>query len=499
MSEYRKIRATLLLAALLSLACATRSPGRQSFVSVQTPHFEIVSSFGEQRTLALARQLESFRAGVSRAIGAESVSRVGHAPRVRVLAFDDRSPTRPFARRAEAAYFLPTVEAGLLVIRASGAWGRRASRNLRRDYAQWLLRGRYAGRTPLWLEEGLAQFASTVEVRERRIRIGAPVQVHVNAIQDWPSSSLDWVLRTSDLSRTSDGQRARFEAYSWSLATILYLDTATQGLARGAFARALQRLASDPETQSGQRAIDALTAQAGERLAGRVVEYLKEGRFRVELIRPARIDEDALEARPVATERSLVALGSLALALDRPKLAQRHFQRAHVVNPVDAQALAGLALASVERFSEAEALARRADDLGSDDSLVQTWIGRMYALAASAADGEAQRKRRLMFARRYYSRSLELDEARVMPRFGMGLSYLVEGEDYQRSGEWLDAAARLRPGSLEIELARARLDARLGRNAAAREHARQVVSRSHSDELREQALAILDSLEGRRR
>ncbi len=125
MSEYRKIRATLLLAALLSLACATRSPGRQSFVSVQTPHFEIVSSFGEQRTLALARRLESFRAGVSRAIGAESVSRVGHAPRVRVLAFDDRSLTRPFARREEAVYFMPTVEAGLLVIRASGAWGRR--------------------------------------------------------------------------------------------------------------------------------------------------------------------------------------------------------------------------------------------------------------------------------------------------------------------------------------------------------------------------------------
>ena len=94
MSQSRLIRAVALLAALLSLACAALTPDRQSFVSVQTPHFDIVSSFGEQRTLALAQQLEFFRAGVSRAIGAESVSRVEHVPRVYVLVFDDRSLAR---------------------------------------------------------------------------------------------------------------------------------------------------------------------------------------------------------------------------------------------------------------------------------------------------------------------------------------------------------------------------------------------------------------------
>ena len=161
--------------------------------------------------------------------------------------------------------------------------------------------------------------------------------------------------------------------------------------------------------------------------------------------------------------------------------------------------MAGLALASVTRFSKAEVLARRADAHGNDDPLVQTWLGRFYAISASGAKDEPERKRRLGSARNHFLRSLELDESGVMPRLAMGLTYLQPGEDVESGEEWLDAAARLRPESLEVELAQARLSMRRGRDAAAHQYARQVVSRSHSDELRKQALAILDSLERRRR
>jgi tetratricopeptide (TPR) repeat protein len=347
---------------------------------------------------------------------------------------------------------------------------------------------------PLWLESGLSAVAGGVGVRADEIRIGGPIPKYVREIHKKHQSNLDWVLRATDLSEISGGRRARFEAHAWSIAHIFYFGVGNPDGTRETFARALDLLASDSTAANGQEVIAELTSGRGERLARLASEYVKAGQYRVEVLKPPAFREESFEVRPLAQQRSLVELGFLALSLDRPKLARSHFRRAEAIDPGNARALAGLALASVNRFSKAEVLARRADAQGNDDPLVQTWLGRFYALSAAGATDESERKRRLASARSHFSRSIELDESGVMPRLAMGLTYLQPGEDVESGQAWLAAAERLRPESLDVELARARLYMRLGRDAEAKQHAQHVVSRSRSAELRKQALGILDSL-----
>ena len=80
----------------------------------------------------------------------------------------------------------------------------------------------------------------------------------------------------------------------------------------------------------------------------------------------------------------------------------------------------------------------------------------------------------------------------------LGASYLIPGEDPKLGAAPLGAAARLLPGSLEIELLQARLQAALGNLGLAGVQARDVFSRSGSRRIQEEAREFLQSLESAR-
>ena len=77
----------------------------------------------------------------------------------------------------------------------------------------------------------------------------------------------------------------------------------------------------------------------------------------------------------------------------------------------------------------------------------------------------------------------------------LGASYLLPGQDPKLGVAPLEAAARLLPGSLQIELLQARLQAALGSPGLASLQAREVFSRSGSRRLQEEAREFLESLE----
>jgi len=80
----------------------------------------------------------------------------------------------------------------------------------------------------------------------------------------------------------------------------------------------------------------------------------------------------------------------------------------------------------------------------------------------------------------------------------LGASYLLPGEDAVLGVAPLETAARLLPGSLEVELLQARIEATLGHRGLARVQASDVLSRSGSRRLQEEAQQFLGSLEGSR-
>ena len=155
----------LLLAGLTAaLGCATRPLDAREWLVVATPHFEVVSSLGKDATLELARDAERFHRAVEFVLGAPLA-----APAVptRVYAFDDRTPGRPFAIRAEAGYFLPTLREALIVLRTGDGWRDDATKELRHEYVHYLLRSQPGPPLPLWFDEGVAEFLSTVAIDDR--------------------------------------------------------------------------------------------------------------------------------------------------------------------------------------------------------------------------------------------------------------------------------------------------------------------------------------------
>ncbi len=78
-------------------------------------------------------------------------------------------------------------------------------------------------------------------------------------------------------------------------------------------------------------------------------------------------------------------------------------------------------------------------------------------------------------------------------RVGFAATCLFEAQDAERGLEWLESARALRPGSLEIDLLAARLNAKLGRFESARKLAADVVSRTRWPATEREAREILEA------
>ena len=99
----------------LTLGCASSSPFNQAFVELRSPHFILTSSLGESATRALARDLEVFHAAVLEALGIP-LGVHGEQP-TRVVAFDGRGVSRPFAIRGQGASLVPGLDGLTLMVR----------------------------------------------------------------------------------------------------------------------------------------------------------------------------------------------------------------------------------------------------------------------------------------------------------------------------------------------------------------------------------------------
>lgn len=482
-------RSIALLGAAAALACATTSLPQQEFATVETPHFEILSSLDEDATRDLAEDLELFHTGVEFVLGLQTPEAPA-GPRVRVLAFDDRSLTRPFLVDGAPSYLLPTPDGPVLVLRTGGGWDD-ATLELRHRYAHHVFRTRLPPR-PLWYEEGLCQVASTLDVRDDDVRVGLPREDHVLALRDWTVRSLERTLGARDLAGWSDAERETFRAESWVLAHYLRFmprRSAAMELPLGRFVRLLE--AGRPQEEAAQEAFedDAVA------LARKVNEHVRSRRFPWIAIRPQDLGSAAsVRPRPVAREVSWQALGRLALALERGPLAAGYFRRAADRDPQDARAHSGLGAAAGldRRFEDAEGHLARALALAPEDARVLLDAGATHA--ARAVQESEDRERWLARARGELQRSLALDPQSAEAHARLAATALIDGTDVEEGLVHAQRALRLQPASLELRLLAARLRAAHGETRRARAQALDVLSRAHAPDTAADARALLDVL-----
>jgi tetratricopeptide (TPR) repeat protein len=486
----------LVLAALApALGCATKPLDAQDWLTVSTPHFEVVSALGRDATLELARDAERFHQAVEFVMGLPL-----EAPAVptRIYAFDDRTIERPFAIRAESGYFLPTLREALIVLRTGDGWRDGATKELRHEYVHYLLRSQPQLVPPLWFEEGAAEFLSTVVIHDDRMELGRFRADHVKALGQESWVPLLRILEARDIASWPGSRGELFFAEAWLF--VHYLNFGMQGEAgREALATLLERGAAGTPMPEAVR--EAFGVGADE-LDAAVQDYSHRARFDSAVVRGAPFSPGELQ--PLPKSEAMAGLGRLALALRRPDKAEGWFEKSVAADRQHAGAHGGLGVAAAqqERWSYAVGEIDLALEIAQDDPRIHLDAGGYYLTRALRTRNPDERKKLTEGARRHYARSAELQAGLPESYALYGATFLLPGEDPQGGLEALEHARRLLPASTEIELLLARVYSRTGRAALARETVVGALARAHAPWRRaeaEQILAVIDSTVARRK
>ncbi len=464
------------------------------WVLVETPHFEVVSSLDGEATLELAQDLETFRRAVEFTAG---VSLDAPPVRTRVYAFDGRSFSRPFDLRGEPGYFLPSLDGGVMVLRTGDGWRGDATEALRHDYAHYLLRNHDGLGHPLWYDEGLAQFASTIDVSDGGAEIGRLREDHVRLLRDRSWVSLDHLLETPHLEGWGSRDRQLYEAETWAFVHSRIAAYRDRGRLRRELGLYERHLASGI---GHDHAVLRAFGEPGAKLRKKLARYVRQERFDSATVRlQGSWKAEEARPRPLAKDELLTELGWLSIALGRSVQADRYLESALRANPRNARAHTGLGAAATLRgdWAAAKPYYGRALALAPDDPQTRLEAALFYLAQAEQTEDAESRTQLASLAREHLVRARELDRFRPGTHASLAASYLLDGEDAAQAQSSLEQARNLLPSSLEIELLRARLSLEHGLPLTARRLARNVRARTHSKELAEDAGRLLDEIEAR--
>jgi len=303
---------------------------KYSFLRLSTDTLELISDAGEpqaRRALARMQQME-------RLLG----QRRTH---IRAYLFkDDRwfGDLRPVP--TAQGFYQSAAERDYLAVIA-GPEGLRA---LSHEFVHASLEHTTA-RRPVWLEEGVAEFYSTVALERDRWVVGRPIENHVRALRQ-----VDWLTPRElfgigkDSSVYNEGNRVGvFYAQSWAFVHFLYTqpgyrekiaefaELLDEGVpAEEACLRAFRRSARDVLEEARQRLLRGqfpVAELAGEALEAPLVRVDTVGEEVVAELALAR-GKIALARRLYQRQGSATALGLLALAQGDRESAGRYFDQA---------------------------------------------------------------------------------------------------------------------------------------------------------------------------
>lgn len=186
------------------------------WLSLTSPHFELLTDAGEKNGAQLLERLETVRHVFLESIG-------GKAPAlpIRVFQFQSERDFRKFEpRRTVRGFHQGAPDRDYIAVVGSGEESLRA---IRHEYMHLLL-AHGSATLPMWLEEGTAELYSTLDLRASGALFGAPIAGHVRALNGGP----EWVPgeaffnagRNAALLDHSN-QAGMFYAQAWALAHML--------------------------------------------------------------------------------------------------------------------------------------------------------------------------------------------------------------------------------------------------------------------------------------
>ncbi len=335
---------TLCLLAVL----AGKASSAETWIRVSSPPIEIFTDNGEKSARAVLHRFETLH----RVFG-ESHIALSPAP-LRVFIFSLRSDFLAYEiDKNAAAFYLPGDDRDFIVLYWGSALTSEASH-------EFLHRVVHQSSTPLprWLNEGIAEFYSTVSTNSTTVRVGGLIESRLSVLarQRW--------LSAEDLALGARSDGPIFYAESWALVHMLTLSPQWKdGMPE--FVKLLNDGREQREafrTAFGKPMEDALAA---------LHPYLRSPKTATVPLPPAD-EAEPYQVRRLSPVDATLALADLALSTQHPALARSLFLNAARKNPESPAAAAGLGwLALAEnRKDVAQRELERALALGYRDARV---------------------------------------------------------------------------------------------------------------------------------
>jgi hypothetical protein len=258
MVRLQRVFASLCITAVV-LTGALAAPAAAEWKRLDSPNFVVVGDVGAGDLKNIARRFEAFRETLSLVLTPAATATA--VPTV-VMVFPSDSAFTPFKPRYNGkpvgmtGLFMPRQDANYIAIVRD--LNENAMRGVFHEYAHLLI-SNISDVVPVWLNEGLAEFHSTLDVTPdgREVLIGKAVPGHVQLLNGQRLLPLEELVKIKqDSPLYNEGERrSTFYAQSWGLTHLILLG---QPPRRDKLAAYLDRLASGtPELDAWQGAFGA--------------------------------------------------------------------------------------------------------------------------------------------------------------------------------------------------------------------------------------------------
>lgn len=435
------------LIAITLLAATTASAKElweQPWIEVRTPHFRIVSALPEKRTVALADELEDFRAAV------QLVTHIGR--------FEERIATTvyvlPYAveqlgfRSHISGFFMPQMRANYAAVipLPPGL----LDEALKHEYIHFLVRNRDVLSYPPWFDEGLAEVLQTLKAQGAVIEYGLPTRMRVEWLNSGRWMPFAKLLETRDLFRLNANDTAMFYAQAWLLMHFLLIG------------RPDHQFDVDSRAFLGSIEAGVQPSAAFEQAFGLPVASLDPllARYARDNVRHRRISLGQAppmaptSVRNVAADTIAAEMGVLLRLREETDEAKRYWEAAIALNPNNCIALAGIGdyHKIAGRFDEAAPYFEKAIAVEPENALAELDYAEFLLDRARAAHDPDAVHSDLAAARQHLERSYDLDPDNPETLAMNGVSYMFVGEPLHKAIESLRVAHEMVPSQPAIKL-----------------------------------------------
>ena len=495
-----KILMTWLLAAIVTIANSPMAAAqtRDQWRSVRTNNLFVIGNADPEKLRQVAAWLEFFHSAFARLV---SRNVLNSSVSTTVILFRDEPSFTPFkplyqGRPANVAgFFQPGDDVNYIAISLDPS-ERDPFSTAFHEYVHLHLRDNVPG-TPLWLNEGLAEFYGSLQFSGGEAVLGAPLNHYLRLLREQEMLPLSTLFSIGTNSPHYNEQEKSGVFYGQSWALVHYLMLGGSGNRQDQFKRFLAEVSGGT---APAKALEDSFGMSVQTVESELKAYVRRGEFSA--LRIASADPQAYASYTAMQRSSLTEaeanfyLGDLLFHINRENDAERYFKQAIALDSglLSAHASLGLIYVYQKKYTEAKKHLQRATET-QQSYLVHYLYAFVLSREGVSAGGRINdySAETATVMREQLLKSIKLSPSYAPSHYLLALVDLVTNERLDEALAMAQKARQLAPAKASYSLLVAQIHVRRSEPAEAR-NILESLTRSSDTVVRSEAQTLLESL-----